>query len=207
MKRDNAYDLTRLVEVASISAGYPFRGKIEKLPDGEFAVIQMRNASPETGIDWGALTRVELPRVSEKALLQPGDIILSTRGGRNYAYCIGRKRGQLVCSPHFFVIRLMRDNILPEFLAWQMNQLPAQNYFAAGATGTHILNLKRAVVERLPIKLPSYQSQTSIVEMANAMRAEREVYQQLIQNRTNEMNAIVSDIFGNSHQKSEQPPK
>lgn len=81
MKRDNAYDSTRLVEVASISAGYPFRGKIEKLPDGEFAVIQMRNASPETGIDWGALTRVELPRVSEKALLQPGDIILSTRGG------------------------------------------------------------------------------------------------------------------------------
>ena len=207
MKRDNAYDSTRLVEVASISAGYPFRGKIEKLPYGEFAVIQMRNASPETGIDWGALTRVELPRVSEKALLQPGDIILSTRGGRNYAYCIERKRGQLVCSPHFFVIRLMRDNILPEFLAWQMNQLPAQNYFAAGATGTHILNLKRAVVERLPIKLPSYQRQTSIIEMANAMRAEREVYQQLIQNRTNEMNAIVSDIFGNSPQESEQPPK
>ena len=207
MKRDNAYDSTRLVEVASISAGYPFRGKIEKLPDGEFAVIQMRNASPETGIDWGALTRVELPRVSEKALLQPGDIILSTRGGRNYAYCIGRKRGQLVCSPHFFIIRLMRDNILPEFLAWQMNQLPAQNYFAAGATGTHILNLKRAVVERLPIKLPSYQRQACIVEMVNAIRAERDVFQQLIQNRTNEMNAIVSDIFGNSPQESEQPPK
>lgn len=198
MKRDNAYDSTRLVEVASISAGYPFRGKIEKLPDGEFAVIQMRNASPETGIDWDALTRVELPRVSEKALLQPGDIILSTRGGRNYAYCIGHKRGQLVCSPHFFVIRLMRDDVLPEFLAWQMNQAPAQNYFAIGAQGSHISNLKRAVVERLPIKLPSYERQTSIVEMANAMRAEREVFQQLVQNRTNEMNAIVSDIFGNS---------
>lgn len=207
MKRDNAYDSTRLVEVASISAGYPFRGKIEKLPDGEFAVIQMRNASPESGIDWDALTCVELPRVSEKALLQPGDIILSTRGGRNYAYCIGRKRGQLVCSPHFFIIRLMRDNVLPEFLAWQMNQLPAQNYFAAGATGTHILNLKRAVVERLPIKLPAYERQTSIVEMANVMRAERKIFHQLIENRNNEMNAIVNDIFGNSSRNSEQPPK
>lgn len=207
MKRDNAYNSTRLVEVASISAGYPFRGKIEKLPDGEFAVIQMRNASPESGIDWDALTRVELPRVSEKALLQPGDIILSTRGGRNYAYCIGRKRGQLVCSPHFFIIRPMRDDVLPEFLAWQMNQLPAQNYFAAGATGTHILNLKRAVVERLPIKIPAYERQTSIVEMANVMRAERKIFHQLIENRNNEMNAIVNDIFGNSSRNSEQPPK
>jgi restriction endonuclease S subunit len=207
MKRDNAYDSTRLVEVASISAGYPFRGKIEKLPDGEVAVIQMRNASPESGVDWDALIRVELPRLSEKALLQPGDIILSTRGGRNYAYCIERKRGLLVCSPHFFIIRLMRDNVLPEFLAWQMNQTPAQNYFAAGATGTHILNLKRGVVERLPIKLPSYERQCSIVELANMMRAERKIFHQLIENRTNEMNAIAHDIFGNSPQDSEQPPK
>lgn len=207
MKRNDAYDSTRLVEVASISAGYPFRGKIEKLPDGEVAVIQMRNAKPESGIDWDALTRVELPRFSEKAFLQPGDIILSTRGGRNYAYCIGRKRGQLVCSPHFFVIRLMRDSVLPEFLAWQMNQTPAQNYFAAGATGTHILNLKRAVVEQLPIKLPSYARQSSIIELAKTIRAERDIFHQLIENRTNEMNAIVHDIFGNAPQESEQPPK
>ena len=207
MKRDNAYDSTRLVEVASISAGYPFRGKIEKLPDGDVAVIQMRNADPELGIDWNALSRVELPRFNEKALLQPGDIILSTRGGRNYAYCIGRERGQLVCSPHFFVIRLKRGNVLPEFLAWQMNQTPAQNYFAAGATGSHILNLKRAVVERLPIKFPLYERQCSIVDLAKAIRAERRIFHQLIENRTNEMNAIVHDIFGNTPQKSEQPPK
>ena len=207
MKRNDAYDSPRLVEVASISAGYPFRGKIEKLPDGEVAVIQMRNAKPESGIDWDALTRVELPRFSEKAFLQPGDIILSTRGGRNYAYCIGRKRGQLVCSPHFFVIRLMRDSVLPEFLAWQMNQTPAQNYFAAGATGTHILNLKRAVAEQLPIKLPSYARQSSIIELAKTIRAERDIFHQLIENRTNEMNAIVHDIFGNAPQESEQPPK
>lgn len=207
MKRDNAYDSTQLVEVASISAGYPFRGKIEKLAAGEVAVIQMRNASPDSGIDWDALGRVELPRSSEKALLHPGDIILSTRGGRNYAYCIGQGRGQLVCSPHFFVIRLMRDNVLPEFLAWQMNQTPAQNYFAAGATGTHILNLKRAVVERLPIKIPSYERQNCIVELAKAMRAECDIFHQLIENRTNEMTAITNDIFGNSSRDSEQPPK
>jgi len=195
MKREDALDSTVLVEMASISAGYPFRGKIDKLPQGDVAVIQMRNASPETGIDWPELIQVELPRSSEKAFLNSGDIILSTRGGRNFAYCIDKGRGSVVCSPHFFVIRPMRDAVLPEFLAWQINQMPAQNYLAAGATGSYILNLKRAVVERLPIVLPSFERQDSIVHADQAARAERLVLNQLIQNRTKEMNALAKEVL------------
>ena len=195
MKREDALDSTVLVEMASISAGYPFRGKIDKLPRGDVAVIQMRNANPETGIDWSELIHVELPRSSEKAFLHSDDIILSTRGGRNFAYCIGKGRGPVVCSPHFFVIRPMRDTVLPEFLAWQINQQPAQNYLAAGATGSHILNLKRAVVERLPIVLPSFERQESIVHADKTARAERVVLNQLIQNRTKEMSALAKEVL------------
>ncbi len=197
MKREDALDSTILVEMASISAGYPFRGKIDQLPKGDVAVIQMRNADPETGIDWQGLTRAELPQSSEKAFLHSGDIILSTRGGRNFAYCIEKGKGPVVCSPHFFLIRLMRDSILPEFLAWQINQTHAQNYFTAGATGSYILNLKRAVVERLPIVLPSFERQNSIVQADKAARAERLVLNRLIQNRTKEMNALAKEFLGN----------
>lgn len=196
MKRVDASKLTHLVEVASISAGYPFRGKIDELPAGDVAVVQMRNASPEVGIDWEGLVRVELPRTTDKALLHSGDIILSTRGGRNFAYCIDGGRGPLVCSPHFFVIRLMRDQIIPEFLAWQINQTPAQQYLAAGATGSHILNLKRSVVEHLPITVPTFERQSNVIGIDKAFQAERQVLNQLIQNRTNEMNAVAKKLLG-----------
>lgn len=196
MKLVDASDSTQLVEVASISAGYPFRGRIDELPAGDVAVVQMRNASPEVGIDWEDLVRVELPRTTDKALLHSGDIILSTRGGRNFAYCIDGGRGPLVCSPHFFVIRLMRDHIIPEFLAWQINQTPAQQYLAAGATGSHILNLKRSVVEQLPIVVPKFERQSCVVEIDKAFQAERRVLNQLIQNRTNEMNAVANELLG-----------
>jgi len=207
MKREDAPDSTILVEMASVSAGYPFRGKIDKLPKGDVAVIQMRNVDPETGIDWQGLIRAELPRSSEKAFLHSGDIILSTRGGRNFAYCIEKGKGPVVCSPHFFLIRLMRDSILPEFLEWQINQTPAQSYFTAGATGSHILNLKRSVVERLPILLPSFERQRSIVQAAKAARAERLVLNQLIQNRTKEMNALAKELLGNLSTHPEREAK
>ncbi len=192
-----------LARIATISAGYPFRGKVDELPDGEVAVIQMRNADPVNGIDWPNLSRVALPRVSAKAFLAEGDVILSTRGGRNIAYYMEGRQEQVVCSPHFFVIRAKRQAILPEFLAWQLNQKPAQDHFAAGATGSYILNLKREVVEQLPIVVPPLAEQQRIVELDAAAKAERAILNRLIENRTVEMAAIAKRLLATSATRHE----
>lgn len=203
MKAVDVNDSGCLAWIATISAGYPFRGKVDELPDGEVAVIQMRNADPAAGIDWPNLSRVELPRISAKAFLTKGDVILSTRGGRNIAYCIEERQEQVVCSPHFFVIRAKRQAILPEFLAWQLNQKPAQDHFAAGATGSYILNLKREVVEQLPIVLPPLAEQQRIVELDAAAKAERAILNRLIENRTVEMAAIAKRLLTTSATRHE----
>lgn len=204
MNSIDATDSYPLIEVASISAGYPFRGKIDGLPEGNVAVIQMRNVDPENGIDWPNLSRIDLPRIAPKALLRRGDIILSTRGGRNFAYCLDEPYKQTVCSPHFFVIRSMRPGLLPEFLAWQLNQRPAQEYFAAGATGSYILNLKREVVEGLPIAIPSLGEQQRLLELHAAVRAERSILTRLIEIRTLEMAAIANELLAPITQRKEQ---
>lgn len=202
MKRVNAYRL--LAGLASISAGFPFRGKIDALPEGGVAVIQMRNADPATGIDWEGLSRIDLPRASAKAFLRPGDIILSTRGGRNFPYCIEARAEHVVCSPHFFVIRVKKGAILPQFLAWQMSQKPAQDYFAAGATGSYILNLKREVVENLPIAVPPLTEQYRIAELDCAARTERAILTRLIENRAAEMTAIAQQLVAPAFQRPKQ---
>lgn len=204
MKRLHACNFDALGSLASISAGYPFRGKIDALPEGGIAVIQMRNTDPDTGIDWDALSRIELPRLSAKTFLRSGDIILSTRGGRNFPYCIEERDEQVVCSPHFFVIRVATGAILPKFLAWQMMQKPAQDHFAAGATGSYILNLKREVVETLPITIPPLAQQQHIADLDAAMRNERAILTQLIDNRAAEMAAIARQLLAPAFQRSEQ---
>ena len=195
MKRFDATHSNKLASLGAISAGYPFRGKIDALPEGRVAVIQMRNADPDAGIDWNGLSRIELPRVSSKTFLRPGDIILSTRGGRNFPYYIEERAEDVVCSPHFFVIRVKEGTILPQFLAWQMGQKPAQDYFAAGATGSYILNLKREVVESLPIIIPPLAEQHRIVELNAAAQAERATLSRIIENRATEMAVIAQQLL------------
>jgi hypothetical protein len=193
-----------LHELAAISAGYPFRGKIDALPEGNVAVIQMRNADPDAGIDWDALSHVELPRASEKSHLRAGDIILSTRGGRNFPYLITECSRPAVCSPHFFVIRVQAGEILPEFLVWQMRQKPCQDHFATGATGSYILNLTRDVVAGLPVVVPPLETQHLIVGMDAAAKAERALLTQLIDNRANEVAAIARQLLAPAVQNPEQ---
>ena len=204
MKPLDAHESYTLSELASISAGYPFRGKIDALPEGDVAVIQMRNADPDAGIDWDSLSRVELPRASEKSYLRADDIILSTRGGRNFPYLIPECSRPVVCSPHFFVIRVHADAILPKFLAWQMRQKPCQDHFATGATGSYILNLTRDVVAGLPVVVPPQEAQHLIVEMDSAAKAERALLTELIDNRANEMAAIARQLLTPAVQNPEQ---
>ena len=101
-------------------------------------------------------------------------------------------RAPAVCSPHFFVIRLTDPTaILPEFVAWQINQRPAQEYFQREATGSYILNIRREVVENLLLVIPPVDQQRAIIALARAAGIERAALSKLIDNRNHQIEAIA----------------
>jgi lipid A disaccharide synthetase len=192
MNDDTAHLCDSLGAVAVISAGYPFRGAVDELQHGDVAVVQMRNVDAETGVDWNDVQRITLPSKRAPTFLAAGDIIFTTRGTRNFALALHDIPGLAVCSPHFFVIRLHDANrITPAFLAWQINQRSAQEYFQREATGSHILNIRREVVENLPVAIPPVETQHNIVALVEAAHAERAALTRLIDNRNQQLEAIA----------------
>jgi hypothetical protein len=190
----HANNFRPLADVAEIAAGHPLRSAVDELPPGEVGVVQMRNADPEDGIDWSGVRRVELPPARRTELLTAGDVILSTRGGRNFAVAVGQPPCPAVCSPHFFVLRLRTREIEPRFLAWQINQQPVQDYLQREATGTYILNIRREVVERLEIVVPPMAKQAAIVSFAETAARERQLLAALIDIRQQQMNALAGAL-------------
>lgn len=175
-----------------VTAGYPLRAAVDELECGEVAIIQMRNVNPESGVDWINVQRILLPSKRPPVLLAAGDILFTTRGTRNFALALDVIEGDAVCSPHFFVIRVRdADQVEPQFLAWQINQRPAQEYLQREATGSHILNIRREVIEGLQIAVPPLATQQTIVALVSAARAERAALFRLMDTRSQQLEAIA----------------
>ena len=185
---------TILREVAEIAAGHPLRSGVDEFLAGDTGVIQMRNVDSGTGVDWASVSRVELPPARRIEFLNPGDVIFSTRGARTYAVALGTVPFPAVCSPHFFVLRVRGGAVEPRFLAWQINQAPAQEYLQREATGSHILNIRREVIERLEIVIPSLARQAAIVAFAENAAREKRLLSALIENRQQQMNALAAEL-------------
>lgn len=192
MNSITAYYHETLGNLAKIAAGYPFRGAVDALPGGDVAVLQMANVNADVGVDWAAVKHVALPSTRSVAFLEPGNVIFTTRGTRNFAVALERVPRPAVCSPQFFVIHVRDPGaITPAFLAWQINQRPAQEYLQREATGSYILNIRREVIENLSIAIPPLAQQHAITKLADAANGERAALARLIINRNQQLEAIA----------------
>ena len=186
-----------LYQIATISAGYPFRGKIPEYPEGNLAVVQMKDTSSEFGVDWMSCVRSEATGKKAPDWLQTGDILVAARGNQNYAVLVDTRHAPLpaVAAPHFYVVRPQSDALIPEFLAWQLNQQPCQRYFELHAEGTLTKSIRRQVLEEALIGLPSLAEQQTILAMARTLQEERQLMQRLQHNSEQMMHAIATRLL------------
>ncbi|EHY9857856.1 restriction endonuclease subunit S [Vibrio parahaemolyticus] len=193
--------LVTLKEIAVIRSGHPFRGSIEEALEGNGYVIQTRDQSVDGKISWSKLVRADVAGRKEPEWLQAGDVIFAARGIRNLASWVSE--GDLsvldlpvICSPHYFQIRLNSTiTLLPEFLAWQLNQSVAQRHFQQSAEGTMQVSIRRSVLEETPITIPPLETQRKVVSLSQRAHREEQIYQELIQLRRMEMQAIANQVL------------
>lgn len=185
-----------LAALVEISAGHPIRGSVDSLPQGEVSVVQMRDVVAPHTIDWDSAVRVELPTKREPDWLQDGDVLLSTRGSNNYAALVSLPPSNAVAAPSFFVLRVRpKAAVHSGYLCWLLNQPPAKVYFQKSATGSYILNLRRAVVEEMPVALPPLERQRLIADLYQMAAEEKEAMEKLIINRQRQLEALASDLY------------
>ncbi|BDU40842.1 restriction endonuclease subunit S [Vibrio nigripulchritudo] len=185
----------KLQDIADIRAGHPFRGSIKESADGNGFVIQVRDQDEYGNIHWNALVKADIGGRKEPEWLQPGDIVFAARGVRNLATHIADINKPVVCSPHFFQLRVNRDKVLPEFIAWQINHTLVQRYFLQSAEGSVQVSIKRAVLEQTPISIPPLEKQRLLMKLVTSAEQEKQAYQHLIALRHNELDAIATQVL------------
>jgi len=186
----------KLSDVATIQAGYPFRGSIPNVPDGDAYVVQTRDISTDSKISWHSVMKTRNPNGRDGYLLKNGDILLLARGYKFIAEALTDVPVTTICSPHFFIIRPIKPrDLLPEFLAWQINQVPSQHYLNMAAEGSSQLSIRRSIVEALILAIPPIEQQNRLLKLDELFRQEREVLTQLQANRNKQLHVLLQDLL------------
>ena len=185
---------TRLSDIADIRSGHPFRGSIEPDINGDVHVVQVRNTKATGEIVQDEVITTTLTSKKQPDWLKTGDILFVAKGAKHYSALVEDLPKQTVCSPHFFLVRIkpaFKELVTPEFICWQLNQLPAQRYFQTTAEGSLYLSVRRKILEYVPITMLPIEKQRQLTAMHRCAVKERKVLRQLIDNRQKQLEAIA----------------
>jgi hypothetical protein len=185
---------TRLGDIADIRSGHPFRGSIEPDVNGDVHVVQVRNTKATGEIIQDEVIKTTLTSKKQPHWLKSGDILFVAKGAKHYSALVEELPKQTVCSPHFFLVRIkpaLKGLVTPEFICWQLNQLPAQRYFQTTAEGSLYLSVRRQILEYVPITMLPIEKQRQLTAMHRCAVKEQRALQQLIDNRQKQLEAIA----------------
>ncbi len=112
-----------LGKLAEIQMGYPFRSRLEHDPQGDVAVIQMKDIDDTNLLHAKEASRVVLPRGKTHHLLRTGDLLFRSRGRSNGAAQVLDGIGMAVLAAPMLLIR--PHGVLPDASVSVLPNAPA----------------------------------------------------------------------------------
>ncbi len=181
---------TKLKNIAEISTGITFRSRLENLPNGQLAVIQMKDLGDTNIVQIESLVKTNSPPPKERQYVKQGDLVFRSRG-QNLTACLLTKdvEGIIVAAP-LIRIRPNQEKVLSEFLWWAINQSESQLYLASQAKGTMIQMVSKEGLENLEIEIPSLERQKKISDLFSLSNKEQMILETIQKKR-----ALVSDAM------------
>lgn len=172
-----------LKEIADIKAGYSFRGTIPVSESGNYRVIQIKDVNYGGLISSGDLVKAAVDSIKPEYLTQTGDVLFTSRGANRRAAVVDETAANAIFVSQLYALKIKTDAVVPEYLAWYLNQKPAQDFFEVNASGSYIQNIRHDVLAQLPIALLTVEMQKRVVEIYRMGLREREMTEKILEKR------------------------
>jgi len=155
---------TTIKHIANIQTGI----FAKPIKEGQIVYLQAKHFDQNGKLISSLHPDLKAENISDKHLLQHGDVLFAAKGTKNFAAWYESKNQPAVASTSFFVIRIQesfQNKILPEFLAWYINQPISQKFLKGKAMGTSIVSISKSVLEELQISIPDLHTQRAILKI------------------------------------------
>lgn len=149
-------------------------------PDGEVFYIQARHFDKHR--EFLPSVKADLPGdiKLKKHYLAIGDVIVACKGYDHFAVAYKGVIKPAVASSMFIVLRIENTNLLlPEFLAWFINDSSTQNILLALSKGTSLPSISKSDIGNLEISIPPVTKQKSIIKIQLLQKKATDIQKQI----------------------------
>jgi len=180
----------KLRNIAQVRAGFTVRKAPRNTRTQLYSVLQIRNVSEFGTLDLRKMAEMRLAEIPARFFLNKGDVLFCARGARNQAAACVVDVDRVVVGSQFFILRVAGRAVLPEYLAWYINQQPAQRYLNERTAGSHVRMILRDDLLDLPVALPPLTVQRQILELRRLQMQEQSLLSRLRQRRQDLLSAL-----------------
>jgi len=117
--------------------------------------------------------------IPEKHLLKNGDVLFAAKGTKNFAVVFENHNEPSVASTSFFVIIPADEKVLPQYLAWFLNNQSTQTLLKGQAIGTSMASISKQVLENLEVTVPKIEIQKTILQITKLRKKEKSLMQKI----------------------------
>ncbi len=172
-----------LRELAEIRTGYPFRGGVDRVPEGGCLLVQAGNIDGEAGDLTGEPTRIATPSNFREHVLHYADVLLIARGPRNDAATYTWGGGEAVAASHLMILRTPGRISFPDYLTWFLNLPKTQAKIRAMRSESTVPFVSVEALGRLRVPVPSIETQNNVAGVQKLSTQEQRLMEQLRQQR------------------------
>ena len=193
----------RLSELADVKLGYQARGRVEFDPQGSYKIIQFKDIDNIEGLKIDEIYTIVPERDVENSLVHAGDILFLSRGSRNIACTVIDQLDYTVAASNIYIVRLKSSILLPEYLAWYINQPAAQAMLKDMAQGVTIQAIKMSAFVDLKISIPPLVIQQSVAQLTRLHQKEQGLTRRLMEKREQLVQAVCQKAVSREFVKEE----
>lgn len=172
-----------LSSLVSVQIGYQHRERLEQWSEGNYRFIQIKDFDDHRQLLQGQLFRVTPKRIEERYIVKQGDVLFLSRGHKLFASAVTDPLKDTIAAYYFYILRLETPHLLPEYLAWYINQQPAQAFLETNMRGSYMKMIPKHAIGHLPVEIPSLDTQRRILALNNLRIQEQELVNEISRKR------------------------
>ncbi len=192
----------RLAELCDIHSTYTARGKLVPLAEGGVPALQLSNVVAGDVISPSRLQRFDLPKLPDRHYVRGGEVVFRSRGNSTIAMAIPDNLAEAIAViMPVLIIRPDRNRILPEYMAWAINQPAAQHKLAMDARESSLRMIPLPTLKNLDIPVPDLATQKKIADLDTLSRQEGRLLRRLAKQRERLISALLAQKATDTKQK------